>query len=200
MAEPTTIPTHVLIFPFPLQGHMNSMLKLSELLCLAGIHVTYLIIVQNHTRLLLNTNTVYWFAKYPGFRFQMLSVNVSHENAQPIELFLSLYESLKTGEPFLQDMLVGQDQTRPVTCLITDGLTKFTLKLRKRLVLLLSTFVLLAPLLFGLTFARTKWLKPVTVLLEVSNKPISTKYITTYTVDIWILDNLHISSFLKTVL
>ncbi|XP_074382670.1 7-deoxyloganetic acid glucosyl transferase-like isoform X2 [Apium graveolens] len=124
MAE-QTIPTHVVIFPFPLQGHMNSMFKLSELH--VTYHVTYLITVQYHTRLLLNTNTISWCAKYPGFHFQMLPQNVSHGNAQPIELFLRLYESLKTVKPFLKDMLVGQDQTRPVTCLITDGLIKFTL-------------------------------------------------------------------------
>ena len=127
MAEAPCIPTHVLIFPFPLQGHMNPMFKLSELLCLAGIHVTYLITVQNHSRLLQNTDIVSRYAKYPGFRFQMLPENVSHGNAQPIKIFLQLYESLKTVQPFLRDVLVGRGQARPVTCLITDGLMKFTL-------------------------------------------------------------------------
>lgn len=127
MAEPTSIPTHVIIFPFPLQGHMNSMFKLTELLCIAGIHVTYLITVQNHTRLMQNTNIVSRFAKYPGFRFQMLPENVFQGNARPVELFMNLYQSLQTVEPFLKDMLDGQGQTKPVTCLITDGLMKFTL-------------------------------------------------------------------------
>jgi hypothetical protein len=35
-------PAHVLIFPFPAQGHVNSMLKLAGLLSLAGLHVTFL--------------------------------------------------------------------------------------------------------------------------------------------------------------
>ncbi|XP_058216430.1 receptor-like protein Cf-9 homolog [Rhododendron vialii] len=36
-------PPHVLIFPLPLQGPINSMLKLAELLCLSGsLHVTFL--------------------------------------------------------------------------------------------------------------------------------------------------------------
>ncbi|KAL8119721.1 7-deoxyloganetic acid glucosyl transferase-like [Apium graveolens] len=127
MADPTSIPAHVVIFPFPVQGHMNSMFKLSELLCLAGIHVTYLVTVENHKRLVQNTNGVSWYDKYPGFRFQMLPENISQGDGGQMKLFLNLYESLKTVKPFLMDLLVGKGQTRPVTCLITDGLMKLTL-------------------------------------------------------------------------
>lgn len=129
MAEPTSIPAHVVIFPFPVQGHMNSMFKLSELLCLAGIDVTYLITVENHKRLSQNTNSFSWYDKYPGFRFQMLPENVSQGNGPQIDLFMNLYESLKTAKPFFRELLVGQGQTKPVTCLIADGLMKFTLDL-----------------------------------------------------------------------
>ncbi|KAK1364941.1 7-deoxyloganetic acid glucosyltransferase-like [Heracleum sosnowskyi] len=125
MADSTSIPAHVVIFPFPVQGHMNSMFKLSELLCLAGIHVTYIVTVENHNRLMNNTGS--WYDKYPGFRFQMLPENVSQRNVGQLQLFVSLYESLKTTKPFFRDLLSGQGQTGPVTCLITDGLMKFTL-------------------------------------------------------------------------
>lgn len=126
MADPSS-PCHVLIFPLPLQGHMNSMFKLSELLCLADIHVTYLVTVENHARLLQNTDIVSKYTKYPGFRFQMLPESVSTGNALPIDIVLYLHESLKTAKTFLRDLLMGKAQTKPVTCLITDGLMKFTL-------------------------------------------------------------------------
>lgn len=133
MADLTSSPTHVLVFPFPVQGHMNSMFKLTELLCLAGIHVTYLITVQNHTRLLQNTNIVSKYTKYQGFCFQMLPESVSMGNAQSLDLVLNLYESLKTTKSFLRDLLIGEAQTKPVTCVITDGLMKFTLDVGEEL-------------------------------------------------------------------
>lgn len=103
------------------------MFKLAELLCLADIHVTYLVTIENHTRLLQNTDIVSKYTKYPGFRFQMLPESVSAGNAQSTDLVLNLYETLKTTKSFLRDLLSGQGQTKPVTCLITDGLMKFTL-------------------------------------------------------------------------
>ncbi|KAK8715830.1 hypothetical protein V6N13_043156 [Hibiscus sabdariffa] len=39
--KPQTSP-HVLIFPLPTQGNVNSMLKLAELLALAGLNLTFL--------------------------------------------------------------------------------------------------------------------------------------------------------------
>ena len=46
----------VLIFPCPLQGHVNSMLKLAELHALAGLHVTFLNTHSIQKRLLLHTD------------------------------------------------------------------------------------------------------------------------------------------------
>ncbi|PPS19493.1 hypothetical protein GOBAR_AA01088 [Gossypium barbadense] len=44
-------PPHVLVFPFPLQGHINSMIKLAELLAIAGFKLTFLNSHHNHERL-----------------------------------------------------------------------------------------------------------------------------------------------------
>lgn len=133
MAEPTSNQPHVLIFPFPLQGHINSMLKLTELLCLADIHVTYLLTVQAHTRLLANTNVVSRYTKYSGFRFQTLPESVSDGNAQFMDIILNLYESMKTAKTFLRDMLLREGLRKPVTCIITDGVMKFTLDVGKEI-------------------------------------------------------------------
>ncbi|KAL8102893.1 hypothetical protein AgCh_027427 [Apium graveolens] len=127
MAKPTSSQPHVLIFPFPVQGHINSMLKLSELLCLANIHVTYLLTVQAHTRLLANTNVVFRYTKYPGFRFQTLPESVSDGNAQSMEIILNLYESMKTAKTFFRNLLLSEGLIKPVTCIITDGVMRFTL-------------------------------------------------------------------------
>ncbi|WOH12439.1 hypothetical protein DCAR_0831943 [Daucus carota subsp. sativus] len=127
MAKLTSSQPHVVIFPFPVQGHINSMLKLTELLCLANIHVTYLLTVQTHARLLANTNVVSRYTKYPGFRFQTLPESVSDGNAQSMDILLNLYNSLKTAKGFFRDLLVSEGLKNPVTCIITDGVMRFTL-------------------------------------------------------------------------
>ncbi|KAJ0047248.1 hypothetical protein Pint_06408 [Pistacia integerrima] len=43
----------VLIFPFPIEGHLNSMLNLAKLLAQTGLNITFLNSHHNHTRLLL---------------------------------------------------------------------------------------------------------------------------------------------------
>ena len=40
--EPESKAPHVLIFPLPAQGHVNSMLNLAQLLSLAGLNITFL--------------------------------------------------------------------------------------------------------------------------------------------------------------
>nr|GEU83549.1 7-deoxyloganetic acid glucosyltransferase [Tanacetum cinerariifolium] len=64
---------HVLIFPFPVQGHVSCMLKLAELLCLSGVDVTFLNSDIIHRRLLRYTDVVSRFSCYPGFRFETIS-------------------------------------------------------------------------------------------------------------------------------
>ncbi|KAK1377974.1 UDP-glucosyl transferase 72B3 [Heracleum sosnowskyi] len=132
MVEPTSSQPHVLIFPFPVQGHINSMLKLTELLCLANIHVTYLLTVETHTRLLANTD-VSRYTKYPGFRFQTLPESVSDGNAQSMDIILNLHESMKTAKAFLRNLLLCEGLKKPVTCIITDGVMRFTLDIGKEI-------------------------------------------------------------------
>lgn len=130
MAEQTGSQPHVLIFPFPLQGHINSMLKLTELLCLANIEVTYLLTRETQTRLLANTDVV---SRFTGLRFHTLPESVSERNAQSMNIVLNLYESLKTAKAFLRDLLLSGGLKKPVTCIITDGLMRFTLDVGKEI-------------------------------------------------------------------
>ncbi|KAL6311780.1 hypothetical protein AAG906_022904 [Vitis piasezkii] len=71
--EHRSVSPHVLIFPFPIQGHVNSMLKLAELLSLAGLRITFLNSDYAHSRLFRYTNILDRFTRYAGFRFQTIS-------------------------------------------------------------------------------------------------------------------------------
>ncbi|KAJ8557632.1 hypothetical protein K7X08_003257 [Anisodus acutangulus] len=57
---------HVLTFPLPIQGPINSMLQLAELFCLAGLKVTFLNTIHNQERLLRCTNVQSRFEQYHG--------------------------------------------------------------------------------------------------------------------------------------
>ncbi|KAL1542119.1 7-deoxyloganetic acid glucosyltransferase [Salvia divinorum] len=50
------LPAHVVIFPFPAQGHMNCMLNLAHLFCLSDFHVTFIVSEFTHRLLLRNTS------------------------------------------------------------------------------------------------------------------------------------------------
>ncbi|KAL8552057.1 hypothetical protein ACS0TY_000935 [Phlomoides rotata] len=70
--ESESPPPHVLIFPLPLQGPVNCMLKLAELFCLHHIKVTFLNTQSVHQSLQECSDAHTYFAKYPNFSFQTL--------------------------------------------------------------------------------------------------------------------------------
>ncbi|KAL6327342.1 hypothetical protein AAG906_018795 [Vitis piasezkii] len=108
---------HVLIFPFPAQGHVNSMLKLAELLSVAGLHVTFLNSEYNQHRLLLHTDIQTRFSRYPGFRFQTISDGLTTDHPRTGERVMDLFEGLKaTAKPIFRELMISRGQgsdTRP---------------------------------------------------------------------------------------
>nr|AIE12477.1 UGT4 [Panax ginseng] len=121
---------HVLIFPLPLQGPVNSMFKLAELLCLAGIHITFLVTDFIHTRLLRYTDIHSRFNRYPGFRLETISDGMPEDHPRG-DRIMELFDSLKTNtKPLFKELLttgsLGSDKGRPITCIIADGIMGFT--------------------------------------------------------------------------
>ncbi|GMP23211.1 hypothetical protein CsSME_00000894 [Camellia sinensis var. sinensis] len=129
----TLTPPHVLIFPLPAQGHVNSMLKLAELLCLSDFHVTFLVSDHIHNRLLRQTNVHRRFEHYPRFRFETISDGIPTESSRSGSDFLTeLIDSLRTViKPLFRELFcsnrLSYESTRPVTCIIADGVLSFTI-------------------------------------------------------------------------
>ncbi|KAJ0047240.1 hypothetical protein Pint_06406 [Pistacia integerrima] len=123
---------HLLIFPLPIQGHLNSMLKLAELLSLQGLSITFLNSHHSHKRLLRYTDIHARFAQYPGFRFKTFSDGLPDDHPrtshQITEMFDALYLSAR---PFLKKMLI--DTLPPVSCIIGDGILGFVPDVAKEL-------------------------------------------------------------------
>ncbi|XP_059669225.1 7-deoxyloganetic acid glucosyl transferase-like [Cornus florida] len=125
------LPPHVLIFPFPAQGHVSSMLKLAELLCLGNLHVTMLVSEYIHSRLLRHTHVHSHFARYPGFCFRTISDGLPEDHPRAGERVREFFASLKSvTRPLLREMMIdtncfGTETRRPVTCIIADGTMSF---------------------------------------------------------------------------
>ncbi|XP_076904769.1 7-deoxyloganetic acid glucosyl transferase-like isoform X1 [Bidens hawaiensis] len=126
-----TLPPHVLIFPLPLQGPVNSMFKLAELLCLSGLDVTFLVTDHIHTRLLKYSNIQSRFDAYPGFRLETISDGLAEDHPRSGAQLMEMFDSLKVKTKILLKELLtsgklNSESRRPVTCMISDGIMGYT--------------------------------------------------------------------------
>ncbi|XP_076889411.1 7-deoxyloganetic acid glucosyltransferase-like [Bidens hawaiensis] len=119
-----TLEPHVLIFPIPFQGPVNCALKLAELICLSGIHVTFLNTEHIHHPLLLHANVVSRFNRYPNFRFLTIPDGVHGDRFMEVMAAVDV-----VTKPLFRDMVVSGELSRkserPVTVMIPDACFPF---------------------------------------------------------------------------
>ncbi|KAL3647335.1 hypothetical protein CASFOL_008303 [Castilleja foliolosa] len=119
---PPPPPPHILIFPLPLQGPVNSMLNLAELLCLSDLHITFLVTDHIYARLQRHSNIQTRFKPYPGFSIRTIPDGLP-ENHPRVNGFLELFESLRSNtKPLFKKMMIDSG----VSCVIADGILGFT--------------------------------------------------------------------------
>ncbi|KAI3695832.1 hypothetical protein L1987_78834 [Smallanthus sonchifolius] len=113
-------PPHVLIFPLPAQGHINAMLKLTELLLPAGINTTFLISTKDHRSL---SGVHSRLNSYPGFRFHVIQ-GLYEGPMDTAEKLSVMFDCLaEITPPLLRNLILDF----PVTCLIADGIMGFSI-------------------------------------------------------------------------
>nr|GMD59075.1 7-deoxyloganetic acid glucosyltransferase-like [Ipomoea batatas] len=112
---------HILIFPFPIQGHVNSMLKLAHLFDLSNFHVTFFVPSNIHARLLAHTD-VNSGRFSPRFRLQSFPAGIYEGAIDSKEGFMELCDSLnKIARPFLRECLAQKrNSSLPFTAFISD--------------------------------------------------------------------------------
>ncbi|KAG8390059.1 hypothetical protein BUALT_Bualt01G0044000 [Buddleja alternifolia] len=129
--EEAKLPPHVLIFPMPIQGHLNPMLNLAQLFCLSEFHVTFIVSDFIHRRLLNHTTVPETFARYPGFQFRALSDGLSDDHPRAGEKAMDIIPSVAdVMGPLFKKMMIHEDlfasaSRRRVTCIVADGLLGF---------------------------------------------------------------------------
>ncbi|XP_047977935.1 7-deoxyloganetic acid glucosyltransferase-like [Salvia hispanica] len=115
---------HVFIFPLPVQGPVNCMLKLAEILSINQIKVTFLNTDYIHQRLITHTDAPIRFRNYPDFCFRTVPDGLPEENPRTSTEIGNLLESMDaSAAPIFREMLLTAET--PVTCLIADGVFAF---------------------------------------------------------------------------
>ncbi|KAM0948340.1 putative 7-deoxyloganetic acid glucosyltransferase [Dioscorea sansibarensis] len=124
---------HVLIFPFPAQGHLNSMFNLAELLYLSGLHITFLTTEYDNHRLCLHSPAHARLSRRPGFWFRSISDGIPDQQPRSAARLIELYNSLTYNSSSLfRDFLISnlsqsQDGWSRITCLVVDGVMPFAM-------------------------------------------------------------------------
>ncbi|XP_042518786.1 7-deoxyloganetic acid glucosyltransferase-like isoform X2 [Macadamia integrifolia] len=137
--EQTVASPHVLLFPFPGQGNMNSMLNLAEFLCNAGLHITFLNSNHNQQRLLRFTNAQERFSRWPKFRFQTIPDGLPADHPRSAATFFEILDSMKaTAKPLFREMMIMASRKEsglwpPLSCFIIDGLMPFAIDVAEEL-------------------------------------------------------------------
>ncbi|KAI8003944.1 7-deoxyloganetin glucosyltransferase [Camellia lanceoleosa] len=129
---------HALCIPFPVQGHINPMLKLAKLLYNRGFHITFLNTEFNHKRLLKSRGPDS-LDGLPSFRFEAIPDGLPESDADATQEIPSLLEATSKHclAPF-KDLIYKLNNTAtsnvpPVTCIVSDAIMCFTLAVAEEL-------------------------------------------------------------------
>uniref|UniRef100_A0A5B7BBP7 Glycosyltransferase n=1 Tax=Davidia involucrata TaxID=16924 RepID=A0A5B7BBP7_DAVIN len=126
---------HAVCVPNPAQGHVFPMYKIAKLLYYRGFHITF-VNTEYNTRRLLRSRGQNALDGLPSFRFAAIPDGLppsdDNINQDPWKLCESIPKNC--GAPF-RDLLaeLNSSDVPPVTCVVSDGVMSFTLKVAEEL-------------------------------------------------------------------
>ncbi|XP_030531872.1 7-deoxyloganetic acid glucosyltransferase-like [Rhodamnia argentea] len=124
---------HVLILPFPAQGHTKPMLCLAKLLASAGVRVTFL--STHHNRCSPSSSPS------PLLRFVSISDGLPDDHPRSLELIGEFLLSIKTAmKARLREFLLSESAEPPLTCVIADGIMSIGIDVAEELGVLAISF------------------------------------------------------------
>ncbi|WVZ65969.1 hypothetical protein U9M48_015249 [Paspalum notatum var. saurae] len=132
---------HVLVFPVPAQGHLNSFLHFSTGLLRAGLHVTFLHTHHNLRR--LGAEAAAAAAASPRLRFMSVPDGLPDDHPRAVDGLPELMESLRTtAADAYRGLLLAASRSQhrdaddgfpPVTCVVADGIMPFAADIAEEL-------------------------------------------------------------------
>nr|AFK38894.1 unknown [Medicago truncatula] len=129
---------HAVLIPYPVQGHINPLIKLAKLLHLRGFHITFVNTEYNHKRL-LKSRGPNAFVGFTDFTFEAtpdgLPSNEGDGDGDVSQDIYALCESIRKNflQPFRELISRLNDSATsglvpPVTCIIADNSMSFTIQ------------------------------------------------------------------------
>ncbi|PIA52092.1 hypothetical protein AQUCO_01000165v1 [Aquilegia coerulea] len=127
---------HAVCIPYPAQGHINPILKLAKLLRHKGFHITFVNTEYNHKRLIKSRGPDS-VEGLPDFQFKTIPDGLPPSDANATQDIPALCDSIsKTCLVPFRDLLANLNNTAnlpPVSCIVSDGVMSFTLKVAQEL-------------------------------------------------------------------
>ncbi|RZC64475.1 hypothetical protein C5167_008179, partial [Papaver somniferum] len=128
---------HIVCIPYPLQSHINAMMKLAKILRFKGFHITFVNTEFNHQRL-LNARGPDSVKGLPDFRLETIPDGLpppTDPNASQDFLAISISIEKNGLEPF-RNLIYKLNDTKysnvpPVSCIVADCFMSFTLQAAK---------------------------------------------------------------------
>ncbi|KAL5196502.1 hypothetical protein ABZP36_000014 [Zizania latifolia] len=136
--QPVGSKPHVLLIPYPAQGHVNPFLKLAKALHARAFHVTFVHTEYNHARLVssLGPGAV---AGADGLRFETIPDGLPPSGLDATQDIWELCEATRrTGPGHVRELLhrLGRpttDGVPPVTCVVADGAMGYAVHVAKEM-------------------------------------------------------------------
>ncbi|KAI4364938.1 hypothetical protein MLD38_020969 [Melastoma candidum] len=138
---------HVVVYPFPFQSHVNTMLRLAELLCLAGLRITFVISEYNHTRLARNADTHPRLSASYGkdFVYKVVQDGIDGDATRTEETIRTVHSKYRDD---VRSLFQELNEALPVTCIVADGYMTFSIDTAEELGIPLIVFRLIGPRCF----------------------------------------------------
>uniref|UniRef100_A0A5B7C978 Glycosyltransferase n=1 Tax=Davidia involucrata TaxID=16924 RepID=A0A5B7C978_DAVIN len=122
---------HAVCIPLPAQGHINPMLKLAKLLHFSGFYITFVHTQFNYDRLVKSRGPDS-LKGFDDFQFETISDGLPPANQRGILDLPALCVSMPTHcLKSFRDLIIklnASPNLPPVTCIVSDGVTSYTLK------------------------------------------------------------------------
>ncbi|GLJ25454.1 hypothetical protein SUGI_0487360 [Cryptomeria japonica] len=127
---------HAVIIPYPVQGHINPLIRLSEKLASHGIIITFVNTDFNHCKMMKARNR-HGILQDPSFNIRFVQVTDGlpfdfKRTAVSVEFFNALMTTMRASAEDLLDKLLIQSCEPPVSCVIGSSFLPWTIDIAKK--------------------------------------------------------------------
>ncbi|KAL3502141.1 hypothetical protein ACH5RR_036590 [Cinchona calisaya] len=131
MGSVTTKKPHVVLVPYPAQGHVNPLMRLAKLLHAKGFHISFVNTEFNHKRLIRSKGPES-VKGFDDFRFETIPDGMPPSDKDATQDVPQLcYSTRKTCLVPFKELLIKLSSSAdvpPVSCVISDGVMSFGIK------------------------------------------------------------------------